>query len=250
MTIGPQLQRIRDDHPELVVDWLESIDSTQLRVLPDSLLISEQQSAGVGRRGNHWLTPAGRAVCLSYRFTLPLNARDMSGYALVIGLAIIDTIRAFEPAAGAGLKWPNDLYAAGQKFGGILINLNSTSDGQLDVTVGIGINWSLTTEQLNSVNQAVCNIPLSQHPERGAFISRLINHINSHNQRFVRHGWPGFLTEWLAVDVLLDQLIRVVQDDQTLTGLCQGVDEQGRLLVLIDGRMRHFSGGEVSVRVI
>ena len=250
MATEQQLQLIRDAHPGLKVDWLHEVDSTQSRVRPDSLLISEQQSAGVGRRGNHWLTPAGRAVCLSYRFTLPLNARDMSGYALVIGLAIIDTIRAFEPAAGAGLKWPNDLYAAGQKFGGILINLNSASDGQLDVTVGIGINWSLTTEQLNSVNQAVCNIPLSQHPERGAFISRLISHINSHNQRFVRHGWPGFLADWQAVDVLLDQLIRVVQDDQNLTGLCQGVDEQGHLLVLVDGRMRHFSGGEVSVRVI
>lgn len=250
MSIDQQLQLIRDAHPGLKVDWLREVDSTQSRVEPESLLISEQQSAGVGRRGNHWLTPAGRAVCLSYRFSLPLTARDMSGYALVVGLAIIETIRAFDPHSKAGLKWPNDLYVDGHKFGGILINLNSTSQAKLDVTVGIGINWSLTCEQLNSVNQPVANIPLASHPERGAFISQLISQIQNHNQRFVRQGWPGFLTEWLTVDVLLDQLVRVVHDDQTLTGLCQGVDEQGRLLVLVDGRMCHFSGGEVSVRAI
>jgi BirA family biotin operon repressor/biotin-[acetyl-CoA-carboxylase] ligase len=250
MSIDQQLQLIRDAHPDLAVDWLESVDSTQSRVGPDSLLISEQQTAGVGRRGNHWLTPTGRAICLSHRFTLPLSARHMSGYALVVGLAIIDTIRAFEPHGQAGLKWPNDLYATGRKFGGILINLNSTSQDQLEVTVGIGINWSLTREQLDSVNQSVCNIPIDALPERGAFISRLITQLQQHNQRFVRHGWPGFLTEWQAVDVLLEQLVRVVQDAEECTGLCQGVDEQGRLLVLIDGRMTHFSGGEVSVRAI
>ena len=140
MSIDQQLQLVRDAHPGLTVDWLESVDSTQSRVEPESLLISEQQSAGVGRRGNHWLTPAGRAVCLSYRFNLPLNARDMSGYALVVGLAIIETIRGFDPHSKAGLKWPNDLCVGGHKFGGILINMNTRQDKQLDVTVGIGIN--------------------------------------------------------------------------------------------------------------
>ncbi|MFC3192630.1 biotin--[acetyl-CoA-carboxylase] ligase [Marinicella sediminis] len=243
-------QLIARHHPEIQVDWVETIDSTQSRVRPNSLLISEHQGAGVGRRGNHWLTPSGQAICLSYRFTLPLTANQMHGYALVVGLSIAATIRHFDPTAQPGLKWPNDLYHQGQKFGGILINLHTSTNNGLDITVGIGINWTLDQTQLDSVNQPVTNIPLKQPPARAEFISQLITRIKTNNQRFTQRGWPAFLSDWLPLDVLLDQLITVQQDGQQHQGLCQGVDEQGRLLVLIDGRMKHFSGGQVSVRAI
>lgn len=245
-----QLQQLRAGHPELRIDWLDSVDSTQTRVRPNSILISEQQTAGVGRRGKQWLTPAGQAICFSYRFNLPLTARQMHGYALMIGLSIIQTMRRFDPDTRAGLKWPNDLYVDGHKFGGILINLHSLPEQALEVTVGIGINWSLSEAQLAGVDQPVCNIPLAERPDRAAFINQLICRIKTNSQLFVQRGWPAFLNDWLPVDVLLDQLVNISTGDERFQGLCQGVDEQGQLLVLIDGRMNRFSGGEVSVRAI
>ncbi|TDR23508.1 biotin--[acetyl-CoA-carboxylase] ligase [Marinicella litoralis] len=253
------LDNLQQDHPNLTVSWVDSIDSTQQSVQANSILIAEQQLAGVGRRGNRWLTPSGQAICFSYRFTLNAQTNQMSGYALMVAVSIIQVIKAFDGAAGsttkAQLKWPNDLYFDQQKFGGILIHVKPMNPGaagpkQLDVTVGIGINWSLSKEQLQSVDQPVCNIPLCDKPPRADFINRLIKQLNHNNPQFLAHGLSPFLQLWQQHDYLVNKPVCVTQDTGIVEGLYHGIDEQGQLLIAINGMIKTYSAGEVSVRMI
>lgn len=248
------LTTIQQDHPELDVQWVAAIDSTQHAVQPNALLITEQQLAGVGRRGNSWLAVNRRSISCSYRFNLSTDVKQMSGYALTIALAIIQVMNDYEAPTGepvkAQVKWPNDLYFEDKKFAGILINLKPMGPNQLDVTAGIGINWSLTDAQRQSVNQSVCNIPLSDKPPRAEFINSLIIQIKRNNQLFLQQGLSAFKQQWHAHDYLANKTIRLLQSNGAEEGLYRGIDEHGQLLVSIDGVIKHFSGGEVSVRTI
>jgi len=53
---------------------------------------------------------------------------------------------------------------------------------------------------------------------------------------------------WQKFDMLLGQMVDVHSVTQTLTGECQGIDADGNLSVLIDGRLHSLNAGEVTIR--
>lgn len=108
-----------------------------------TLVIAEEQTAGRGRAGRTWLTPAGTAIAASFVLRPALNPARLGCLPLLGGLAAARTI---EVATGLspGLKWPNDVWIAGRKVCGVLAESSlALRDGgpALDWAVlGIGIN--------------------------------------------------------------------------------------------------------------
>ncbi len=244
-----EIDVIQAEQPDLHCVYTPSIASTQEAVAANSVLIADHQSAGVGRRGNRWLTPKGRSICLSCRFGLPMTIEQMAGYQMMVALAITDSIKHFESAAAVQLKWPNDLYHQGQKFAGILINLKPQKYST-EVVVGIGINWQLTEKQLHQVDQPVCNVPLVHRPTRTAFICQLLDQLATHNQDFIKHGLCNGLVQWIPHDYLADQTIVISGAKTTQTGLYAGISERGELMIQTNQGIKHFSSGEVSVKAL
>ena len=238
--------------PGLNIHCVESLPSTQSAVSSNSLLVTEHQSAGVGRRGNQWLTPAGRSVCLSYRYPTPLPMAQMAGYSVVMALATLQALQHHQADVEVSLKWPNDLLFQGQKFAGILVNLQPGPSRQnpSEVIVGIGINWCLTAEQLASVQQPVCNVPLTQLPARDAFIVTLIQQINQFHQQFIQQGLTPMLRTWDQHDAFRDRPIRLITAQGEVQGTCQGLNPRGELLLQTNQGIKHFSSGEVSLRAL
>ena len=85
------------ESPNLDIEWVEEIASTQHAVKANSLLLAECQHAGVGRRGKSWLTPPAKSICFSYRFELNCSFEKVSGYALCVAVSIIQTMHSFDP---------------------------------------------------------------------------------------------------------------------------------------------------------
>lgn len=245
-----QLEQLQAGLPDIRCEYLPSTPSTQSLVKSHSLLVADHQSAGVGRRGNQWLTPPGRSVCLSYRFSLPVSTDQLSGYQITSALAILAALQQFEPKVPARLKWPNDLYHEDAKFAGILINLIPHRTEQTEVVVGIGINWTLSAAELASVDRPVCNVPLNDKPDRTTFIIALIKQIQKHNQQFVQFGLGPFLDRWRSHDYLQDKTLQLQQGQQTIQGHYHGISESGELMLLTDSGIRHLSSGEVSLRAL
>ncbi|MCB1582047.1 MAG: biotin--[acetyl-CoA-carboxylase] ligase [Marinicella sp.] len=239
---------LQNTHRELNIDWVEHIASTQSAVKNNGLLIAENQPAGVGRRGNHWLTVPGKSICFSLRLNLTSSVAGLSGYALIIGVAVIETLLFFDTHTQARLKWPNDLYVNDKKFGGILINLTPKTSNTTDVTIGIGINWTLSDEQLASINQPVTNIPLSIKPKRAIFINQLVAQIKNNNQRFLADTLSSILPIWQQYDYLIGRHIMIKQNEQMLHGKYCGINPCGQLQAIIDNQLKTFSAAEVSIR--
>ncbi len=71
MTIGLQfdLAQVRAALPGRRIDWFETLDSTMLEAQrdpePGRIVGADQQTAGMGRHGGQWLSPAGEGLYIS-----------------------------------------------------------------------------------------------------------------------------------------------------------------------------------------
>ncbi|MBI4408240.1 MAG: biotin--[acetyl-CoA-carboxylase] ligase [Gemmatimonadetes bacterium] len=104
-----------------------------------ALVLADEQTAGRGRHGRAWHSPAGAGLWLA---VLLRPARAPVGGALAIraGLAAVDAIAHAVPEVGPRLRWPNDLIAAGRKAGGILCEARWSGERLGWAAVGVGIN--------------------------------------------------------------------------------------------------------------
>ena len=99
-----------------------------------TVVIAEEQSAGRGREGRRWESPPRTGLWISVvapsldpaaRPLLPLRA----------GLAACRAVESAAPGVRAGIKWPNDVFIAGRKAGGILCE-----GGPSAIVIGVGLN--------------------------------------------------------------------------------------------------------------
>ncbi|MFC5270459.1 biotin--[acetyl-CoA-carboxylase] ligase [Adhaeribacter terreus] len=117
------------------------------------VILTENQTAGRGQRGNNWEAGAGQNLTLSVIYKpVFLAASDQFFLNIAVSLGVADFLKRFLPA-GVLLKWPNDLYFLEKKLGGILIE-NSISGSTLQSSViGIGLNVNQATfENPNAVS--------------------------------------------------------------------------------------------------
>ena len=95
-------------------------DSTNLQArklaqagCPDgTLVVSDCQTAGKGRRGRSWSSPHGSSIYMSFVLRPSLPPYCASAVTLIAGLAVTDAV-CRETGLPAGIKWPNDVVVNG-----------------------------------------------------------------------------------------------------------------------------------------
>ncbi|TIB34360.1 hypothetical protein E3P86_02819 [Wallemia ichthyophaga] len=154
------LALLQSVHAGRLLLYGEAVGSTQtlldrntrmLRSCPHGFLaLASHQVAGRGRGGNAWVSSSG---CLQFSLVLRLSGTCGSRVVFVqylIGLAVVQALRAHDPSLDIALKWPNDIYATRYnsegaqqplKIGGILTTSHFI-DGQFILIAGAGVNIS------------------------------------------------------------------------------------------------------------
>ncbi|KAM9969987.1 hypothetical protein ACTFIR_001825 [Dictyostelium discoideum] len=139
---------------------LSSTQSLSLKYLSNTkqgiVVVSDQQTNGKGRGGNQWVSPMG---CLLYSFKCKqTDGTKLPFLQYVAGLALIEAIHSFPIASDLNvrLKWPNDIYDGDSnlKIGGILCQSNYF-DNQFDITIGIGLNVTNSSNPTISINEMI-----------------------------------------------------------------------------------------------
>jgi biotin-(acetyl-CoA carboxylase) ligase len=99
-----------------------------------ALFVADQQTRGRGRGGHVWWSPRG-CLMMTIAVTdkmLPEQRELWGQLALVAGVSAAEAIESVCPVLDIQLKWPNDLYLAGRKLGGILIESFTVGSTQLN----------------------------------------------------------------------------------------------------------------------
>lgn len=227
------------------------LDAAQRHCGSGMVCLAEYQSAGKGRRGRRWVSPFGHNVYLSILWHYQNGPASIAGLSLVVGLALAKVLR----QAGIeeiGLKWPNDIYWRSRKLGGILIEVSGESGGPCHAVVGIGLNLYLPEPQGQVIDQAwtdLAQILGSASAERNRLVASLLNALLPLLAEFESKTLSGYLAEWRGFDCMLGKPALVSVGEQQFHGIVRGVDEQGMLLLeQIDGQLRRFASGEVSLK--
>ena len=253
----------RDLLTSLDVHWL--LDSTsdellrQPRVAPSRAraCIAEYQSGGRGRRGRRWFAAAGEGLCLSVAWCFPQAPASLSCLGLAVGIGVLRALR-LAGAEEAQLKWPNDIVLNGQKLAGILVDVQGEAGGPLQVVAGVGVNYALSAATIDSVAAAGGLRPASLNEVlpasgesplgRSRVAAALIDAILEVLREFAAQEFQTLAGEWRAADYLQGHPVTVSADQGSFAGIASGISGDGQLRVLIDGRIREFMTGDVSVR--
>ena len=101
-------------------------------------IVADLQTAGRGRLGRSWVSPAGRNLMVS----VGVRPRLAPTSAWQLGAAsALAACEACAPIAELFVKWPNDLYTAdGLKVGGVLVETALDGDTLAHAVIGCGIN--------------------------------------------------------------------------------------------------------------
>jgi len=250
-----------------VVDPLEvllTVDSTNRHVAEHAtnppgtthVCVAEVQNAGRGRRGRSWVAPFGGGICMSMAWQFVEAPPTFSALSLAVGVAAANALRRLG-VEGVGLKWPNDLVWQHRKLGGILIEMRGESAGPAQVVIGLGLNVHMPAtvrlqlaEQQAALISDIHEIMRERTPSRNALVAVLVEEITRMLQTFSAHGFKPFAEEWQRLDTLADAPVRVISGTETVFGRARGVELDGTLLVDVEGQLRRFASGEVSLRAV
>ncbi|MDX6495109.1 MAG: BirA family transcriptional regulator [Gaiellales bacterium] len=215
--------------------WRRVCESTQelARELPEGgVAACDEQTAGRGRRGREWYSPPGAGLLFSLALE-PHTAPDrLPAFSLVAAEAVCTVC---DPRAM--VRWPNDVMIEGRKVAGVLPELRDSK-----LVVGFGVNVNQTPSGLPEQARVAAT---SLRIERGGEVDRvellvdLLDELERRYDAFERDGFTG-----LDRDELRGHTVQLVAGRR---GLCEGVDELGRLIV--DGHA-HTSAEVERVEVV
>lgn len=120
--------------------YVETTASTQLLLEPDApegaVVVAGEQTAGRGRLGRRWLSPAGTSLLCSVQLRPPVPPERLPE---LTGVAAHACAEAIEAVAGVkpGLKFPNDVLIGERKVAGVLAEAR---EGRVVLGVGVNVN--------------------------------------------------------------------------------------------------------------
>ncbi len=109
------------------------------------VVFAEQQTTGRGQYGRRWESAPYQGLCLSILLRPSMTLSESPQLTSLLAGVAAATIIA-ETGCAAAIKPPNDIYVAGRKIAGVLVEGRTASDGSYIAVAGLGVNVNQTLE--------------------------------------------------------------------------------------------------------
>ena len=208
-------------------------------------IVADRQTAGRGRRGRLWQSPAGNlAATLFLRPDKPAGACAQLSF--VAALAVSDVVSRLAPAADVRVKWPNDVLANDRKISGILLESASSGGEHLEwLAVGIGVNLAHFPIDTEFPATSLFELGVDGVGPREA-CGHLAAAWSQWYDVWRDQGFARIRDVWLSRAARLGGRIRARLASGEASGVFEGIDEDGALILRESlGRTRAIAAGEV-----
>ena len=197
-----------------------------------------RQSAAYGRRQRAWEQQAGDlAATLLFEPKAPLERFGQLSF--IAALALANTLEEFLPADKIGLKWPNDVLLGGNKCAGILLETIGSR-----MAIGIGVNIVTAPENLAYETAKLMDYCASP-PSPEELGSRIDHHFFEYYDRWLQIGFGPIRDAWQKKAIGLGEKLTVRLPNEEFSGIFDGVDDTGRLILHSSSGKRTVAAGEV-----
>lgn len=247
------------DAPIYLYDKLESSNRTAKTLALEgtphgTMVLTSQQTAGRGRLGRRFESPAGKGIYLSLVLRPGLPMTEAQAVTVSAAVAVC---RAVKKLCGLelGIKWVNDLYYNGKKVCGILTEAAlDLESGMLDYAVlGLGFNVVAPADGWPEDLRDVAGALYDGSPAPGARAALAAAFLNAFWPLYRAGPRSGYLDEYRRRQALTGQRVLVTPRRGTpRAAQVQGIDDECKLVVRFDGESRPaaLNSGEVSVRLL
>lgn len=215
-----------------------------------TVLIADRQTAGRGRTGRQFLSPAGQGIYLSVILRPDCKAAQLMHLTCAVAVAMCDAVEKTAQVRPQ-VKWINDLILGKRKIGGILTELSLDGDKADYAVVGIGINCLQGPEDFPPELQEIAGsvaMAAKQPFDREALAAAMVDALY-HMSQTLLPGKDTCMARYREDCLTLGREVAVHAPGGVYTAVAADVDADGGLIVLLaDGTVRTVSSGEVHVR--
>lgn len=210
-----------------------------------TVISAGEQSKGRGQQENKWESAYGMNLIVSI-ILYPENIEAARQFLISKAISVALVRLLSEYSSDISIKWPNDIYAGGDKIAGILIENSVKGDRLESSVVGIGLNLNQTTFSTGLPNPVSLSMITGREHDPEKVLDDLCTHFESLYQ-MVENGQSmavdrAYYNHLYRRSLFSDFSIRGL----TIKGSIEGVDEFGRLLLRDEGgAIRKFSFREI-----
>lgn len=237
---------------DIDVEYLQSVDSTNnycKRVLAEGrdgafLVSAHQQTAGRGRQGKSFYSPADTGVYFSLVLHPKTNLQNAVTATTAAAVAVCKAIENLTDKKPK-IKWVNDVYLDGKKICGILTEaITNFEEGIVDsIIIGIGVNIS-TTDFPQEVEGAGCLVADVNPSE---LIARIADELIS----IAGSDYQSFIDYYRSHSLVIGEKIKFIKNGVVTLATATAIDETGGLVVrLEDDSETTLRSGDISIRRI
>jgi BirA family biotin operon repressor/biotin-[acetyl-CoA-carboxylase] ligase len=237
--------------------YCTEIDSTNLKAkglaasgAPEgTIVISETQTKGRGRKTRGWFSPPRDGIYLSLILRPNIAPRSAPSMTLLTAVAIAETLLSV-PGLEIAIKWPNDILARGKKLAGILTEMSTTGERIDYAVVGLGLNVN-TARFPDEIEDRATSI-LIETGQRVRRVTLATEYLKWHEEYygvFQRIGFEPIRKRWKELANIIGQQVTVETIDRRYTGEIQDIDDGGALILRDEtGGYHRVIFGDVTLR--
>lgn len=216
-----------------------------------TVVTTDRQTSGKGRRGRSWNTPERMSVPVSILLRPEFSPEKASMMTLVMGLSVVQGIENISRLR-CSIKWPNDVLVSEKKVCGILAELYSQIDNMEYMVVGVGVNANMTEfpDELKEKATSL-RMELGRPVKRALVLVSILEAFEKNYEIFLKTQDLRELKDtYISKLINADRPVRVLQPRGEFQGTARGIDDWGNLLVerADNGILEQVYAGEVSVR--
>ncbi len=232
-------------YPELTSTMDEAARLADTGAEDGTVVVAYVQTAGRGRQGRNWVSEPGN---LLFSVLFRPNTDQLPFVSIIGGVAAARAVRK-TTSLDPRIKWPNDLQIKGRKVAGVLAESAVVGDSVVHAVLGIGINVTLDTagsddiaELATSINAVAC-----EEVAREDLLHQLLQDLDTLYLQLGKGQTP--IEEWRDLLDTTGQKVDATWGSDTYSGLAEGVDDAGNLLLRQDdGCLVTLTAGDVTLR--
>ena len=208
------------------------------------LVITNNQTAGRGQRGNVWESEANKNITCSILFKPSfLSLTSLFDLNIIVSLSIVSTLKMFHNNQNIKIKWPNDIFINNNKIGGILIENTLKGSTIQNSIIGIGLN----------INQEIFNTSIATSLKNltgidfdlSDIIKLLIEKLESCYLRLKSGERESLWNLYQQNLYRLHEMHKFSLNGFDVYGEIMGISNSGKLIMKIDNEIKNFGFKEI-----
>jgi BirA family transcriptional regulator, biotin operon repressor / biotin---[acetyl-CoA-carboxylase] ligase len=209
-----------------------------------TVVITANQTAGRGQRGNSWEAEPGKNLTFSIVLRPGFLAiKDQFYLTICISLAIRDYV-ARATKLPSTIKWPNDILVHEKKICGILIENQVQASRFVSSVAGIGLNVNQTN--FSALDRTSLKAMINKEIDLETALHELLQDVEARYLQLKEQNYSDLKEAYLQHLHSRNQSRLFQADDQTFEGTISGIDESGKLAISTKQGLRYFGIKEVS----